>query len=131
MKKITIGMLLLIGAFSFLCAADEARFMSYPTVQGDRIVFSYEGDLWSLPVGGGQAVRLTTFPGEETFAHYSPDGRWIAFTANYDGPQAVYLMSAGGGIPKRLTYNPGGAEVVAWTPRQSADRLPFEIRAGD
>jgi tricorn protease len=97
-------------------AAEEGRFFTYPTIAGDKIVFTYESDLWVVPAKGGTASRLTTFPGTENFAKLSPDGKWIAFTATYDGAGAVYLMPAEGGAPVRLTYNPGGAQVVAWTP---------------
>ncbi len=97
-------------------AADEGRFFTYPTISGDRIAFTYESDLWAAPAKGGVATRLTTFPGTESFAKFSPDGRWLAFTATYDGAPAVYLMPAEGGAPVRLTHNPGGAQVVAWTP---------------
>ncbi len=75
-----------------------------------------KSDLWVVGAKGGVAARLTTFPGTESFAKFSPDGKWLAFTATYDGAQAVYLMPAEGGAPVRLTYNPGGAQVIAWTP---------------
>ncbi|MCE7958453.1 MAG: hypothetical protein DYH06_11040, partial [Acidobacteria bacterium ACB2] len=73
------------------------------------------GDLFRVALSGGTAARLTTFPGHEDFPKLSPDGRWIAFRAAYDGPQEVYLMPAGGGMPKRLTYT-GDGQPVAWTP---------------
>jgi len=97
-------------------AAEEGRFFTYPTIAGDRIIFTYESDLWSVGAKGGTAARLTTFPGTEYSAKLSPDGKWVAFTASYDGASAVYLMPAEGGPPVRLTYNPGGAQVIAWTP---------------
>jgi tricorn protease len=97
-------------------ATEEGRFMTYPTISGDRIAFTYEADLWVASAQGGVAARLTTFPGTENFAKFSPDGKWLAFTATYDGVPAVYLMPAEGGAPTRLTYNPGGSQVVAWTP---------------
>ncbi|HSA94460.1 MAG TPA: S41 family peptidase [Acidobacteriota bacterium] len=106
--------LVLLGVTAF--AAEEGRFFTYPTIAGDKIVFTYESDLWAVPAKGGTASRLTTFPGTENFAKLSPNGKWIAFTATYDGAGAVYLMPAEGGAPVRLTYNPGGAQVVAWTP---------------
>jgi tricorn protease len=105
---------LLLGAAVF--AAEEGRFFTYPTIHNDKIAFTYESDLWVVGAQGGTATRLTTFPGTENFAKFSPDGKWLAFTATYDGAAAVYLMPAEGGAPVRLTYNPGGAQVVAWTP---------------
>jgi tricorn protease len=116
MKRFLTILCLLALAAGLGLAADEGRFFRYPSVNGDRIVFTYEGDLWLVGAQGGTAARITTFPGVETFAKFSPDGKWIAFTATYDGAQAVYLMPAEGGAPVRLSYNPGAAQVVAWTP---------------
>jgi len=113
-KKIALFMLILAAAA--WAPAAEARFMTYPDIHGDRIVFTYEGDLWMAANTGGPAVRLTSFPGDEYAAKFSPDGQWIAFTGNYDGQAAVYLMPASGGEPKRLTYQPGSIQTVAWTP---------------
>ncbi len=109
---IAVAAVFVLGA----SAADEARFMTYPTINGDRIVFTYENDLWSVPAAGGEAVRLTSHPYTENFAKFSPDGRWIAFAGSYDGPPMVYVMPAEGGEPVRLTYNPGFSLPVAWTP---------------
>jgi tricorn protease len=115
--KHALRTLLLIGILATaMFAAEEGRFFTYPTIHNDTIVFTYESDLWVVGAKGGVASRLTTFPGTESFAKLSPDGKWIAFTATYDGAQAAYLMPVGGGAPVRLTYNPGGAQVIAWTP---------------
>jgi len=94
----------------------EARFMQYPDIHGDQVVFSYENDLWLVAAGGGTARRMTTFPGKESMARFSPDGQWIAFTASYEGASDAYVMPAAGGAPQRLTYAPGGAQVLGWTP---------------
>ncbi len=99
-----------------LISADEARFMSYPDISGEKIVFTYDDDLWLTTIQGGVPSRITTHPGREYGAKFSPDGKWIAYTASYDGPPDVYLIPAEGGTPKRLTYIPGGAVSVAWTP---------------
>ncbi|KAA0255843.1 hypothetical protein FBQ97_04290 [Acidobacteria bacterium ACD] len=107
------ALLLLLAALP--AAALPARFVRSPEVRGDTVVFSWEGDLFRVALSGGTAARLTTFPGHEDFPKLSPDGRWIAFRAAYDGPQEVYLMPAGGGMPKRLTYT-GDGQPVAWTP---------------
>src|SRR5207247_9539154 len=65
---------------------------------------------------GGDAERLTAGPGTENGAAFSPDGRWVAFTGEYDGNPDVFVVAAAGGVPKRLTYHPGIDEVVGWTP---------------
>ncbi len=116
MKRSLIVILAILVIAAAAVAADEGRFFTYPTIHSDTIVFTYESDLWSVAAKGGVAARLTTFPGTESFAKLSPDGKWLAFTATYDGAAAVYLMPSEGGAPVRLTYNPGGAQVVAWTP---------------
>lgn len=85
-------------------APPEARLLRFPAIHGDRIVFTYAGDLYTVSAKGGVARRLTSDAGFEMFARFSPDGRWIAFTGQYDGNTEVYLMPAEGGVPKRLTY---------------------------
>ena len=87
----------------------------YPTVYGDQVVFNSEGDLWMAPLSGGVARRLTLAQGPEVFPMFSPDGKWIAFSGNYDGNMDVYVMPASGGEPRRLTYRPGADYVTAWT----------------
>ena len=85
-------------------AADEARLLRFPAIHGNQVVFTYAGDLYTVPVSGGVARRLTSDAGFEMFARFSPDGASIAFTGQYDGNTEVYLMPAEGGIPRRLTY---------------------------
>ncbi len=84
---------------------DEARLLRFPTIHGGHIVFTYAGNLYDVPSTGGTARRLTSHEGFEMFAHFSPDGKWIAFTGQYDGNTEVYLMAAGGGVPRRLTWS--------------------------
>ncbi|MBN2446327.1 MAG: PD40 domain-containing protein [Phycisphaerae bacterium] len=88
----------------------------FPTIHGERVVFSCENDLWEVPATGGLATRLTTHDGTEAFPKFSPDGQWIAFSAEYDGNVDVYVMPADGGEPQRLTYHPDDDEVVSWRP---------------
>jgi tricorn protease len=90
--------------------------MRMADVHEDQIVFTYEDDLWLVPSAGGTARRLTDDPGPEVWAKFSPDGRQIAFTAQYDGNLDVYVMDARGGIPKRLTYHPAMDRVTGWWP---------------
>jgi tricorn protease len=92
------------------------RFMQYPTISGDTVVFTYEGDLWSVPASGGSARRLTDHPGTEEAARFSPDGQTLVFTGEYDGAPSLYVMPATGGAPRRLTYSGAGVQAVAWTP---------------
>jgi tricorn protease len=91
-------------------------FCRYPTIGGGAIVFAAEGDLWKVPVNGGVALRLTAYEGEEAFPKLSPDGKLIAFTAQYEGNDDVYVMTATGGEPKRLTYHPAPDQALGWTP---------------
>ncbi len=97
---VIFGLLLVSGAF----AQPETRLLRFPAISGDQIVFSYAGDLYTVASKGGTARKLTNDIGFEMFARFSPDGKQIAFTAQYDGNTEVYLMPAEGGIPKRLTY---------------------------
>jgi tricorn protease len=83
---------------------DETRLLRFPAIHGKQIVFTYAGDLYVVPTEGGVARRLTSDVGYETFARFSPDGRQLAFTAQYDGNTEVYLMPAEGGVPRRLTH---------------------------
>ncbi len=97
-------------------AAPETRLMRYPDISKDHVVFVYAGDLWISPRAGGLARRLTTHPGDELFPKFSPDGKWIAFTGEYDGNADVYVIPAEGGEPRRLTFHPGRDQVLGWTP---------------
>jgi len=101
-----------LGAF----AGPAPGYLRYPDIHGDRIVFGAEADLWLAPAGGGPARRLTAHAGTEYFPQFSPDGKTIAFTGEYDGNRDVYVVEAGGGEPRRLTWHPGGDEVLGWTP---------------
>ena len=84
--------------------AQESRLLRFPAIHGNQIVFTYAGDLYTVPATGGVARKLTNDIGFEMFAHFSPDGKQIAFTGQYDGNTEVYLMPAEGGVPKRLTF---------------------------
>lgn len=87
-----------------------------PALHGETLVFTAEGDLWKVPVGGGEALRLTTHPGIETSATISPDGASVAFSAQYEGPTECYVMPLDGGLPRRLTWTGEGTYPVGWTP---------------
>jgi tricorn protease len=110
------------------CAqADVQAFLTSPDIHGSKVVFTAEGDLWLSNLQTGESQRLTSDPGVETRAHFSPDGTQIAYSANYDGGEEVYVMPVTGGMPKRLTYDPTGAEVLGWTPDGS--RILFRSKS--
>ncbi|MDR1338803.1 MAG: PDZ domain-containing protein [Prevotellaceae bacterium] len=103
-RSFLILILLALSAFQVFGQRKEARLLRFPAVHGDRLVFSYAGDLYSASSKGGLAKKLTTGDGYEMFARFSPDGKQIAFTAQYDGNTEVYRMPVDGGEPVRLTY---------------------------
>ncbi len=82
----------------------QARLLRFPAIYEDQIVFTYAGDLYTVSANGGTARKLTNGEGFEMFARFSPDGKSIAFTGQYDGNTEVYVMPAAGGVPQRLTY---------------------------
>ena len=87
-------------------AAAQTKLLRFPDIHEDRVVFCHAGDLWLADAGGGEATRLTAHPGRELFPKFSPDGRWVAFTGQYDGDEQVYVIPTSGGVPRQLTYYP-------------------------
>ncbi len=110
MKNITLLSLALLFFFSTTAIAvetsNEARLLRFPDINGSEIVFSYAGDLYITTSNGGMARKLTSHPGYEMFAKFSPDGRQIAFTGQYDGNTEVFVIPSQGGEPRRLTFTP-------------------------
>jgi tricorn protease len=147
---------LLLVILLLLCAAlpaaaqarrgdDLARLLRYPDIHGDQIAFVYAGDIWTVPAAGGTARRLTSHPGLELFPKYSPDGRWVAFSGQYNGTRQVFVIPSEGGDPRQLTfYNDVAAlppragydnRVLGWTPDGKsvvfrAHRVPMSDRLG-
>jgi len=106
---------IVLGITTVAAAAETPfGFFRYPATDGKTVVFTSEGDLWRVPLNGGTAVRLTTHEGEERYARFSPDGAWIAFSAQDDAQDDVYLIPSVGGEPRRLTYHPDRDQVVGW-----------------
>ncbi|MGA9120292.1 MAG: PDZ domain-containing protein [Bacteroidota bacterium] len=87
-----------------LPAQQEARLLRFPAIHGGRIAFTYAGNLYTVPSTGGVARKMTNDVGFEVFPRFSPDGKQLAFTGQYDGNTEVYVMPADGGVPRRLTY---------------------------
>ncbi|TPV33268.1 protease [Paucihalobacter ruber] len=113
MKIITT---LILACYSLVSVSQGTQLLRQPTISNDEVVFVYANDLWKTSINGGNAIRLTSNDGYEQNPHFSPDGKWIAFTAEYDGNVDVYVMPSEGGEPKRLTYHPDGDYVQGWTP---------------
>lgn len=114
---VLVALLAAAGPWTTPAAAlEECRLMRMPDIQGDRIVFVYAGDLWTVARMGGTAQRLTTHEGLEVFPKLSPDGNTVAFTGEYDGNTDAYTIPVTGGEPKRLTFHPGNDLVAEWYP---------------
>jgi len=105
----------------------DQTLMRFPTLHGNTIVFAAHDNLWAVARSGGTAARLTSDPGRDLMPRFSPDGRWIAFTADYEGNRDVYVIPAGGGAARRLTFTSDVVDdapmrwgpsnmVVTWTP---------------
>ncbi|HZA35093.1 MAG TPA: hypothetical protein VE505_09205, partial [Vicinamibacterales bacterium] len=112
--------LLSVVLLSVVTPAQDAptRLLRYPAISAALIAFVYAGDIWLVPIAGGYARQLTSGEGDELFPRFSPDGRTIAFTGQYDGRRQVYTIPVAGGTPKQLTfYN----DVVGMPPRGGVD----------
>lgn len=108
---LNLALTLLIGA-----QPAEVRLLRNPDVYGDTVVFNYATDLWVMNTKDGIARRLTSHPGTESRARFSPDGKQISFTGTYDGNADIYVVDTDGGEPKRLTFNGGPDLNQDWTP---------------
>src|SRR5438477_3312217 len=96
--------------------SNGTRLLRSPTVSATQIAFAYAQNIWIVPRAGGAARRLTSFQGQASNPHFSPDGKWIAFSGEYAGNLDVYVVGASGGEPRRLTWHPFADDVQGWTP---------------
>src|SRR3984885_4015532 len=117
MKRSLLSVLFVLAAIGVARGQSEApKLMRNPVMNASSICFAFAGDLWSVSRSGGDAVRLTTGPGEKSNPRFSPDGKWIAFTGQYGGNSNVFVMPASGGTPRQITFDPGADDVEGWTP---------------
>ena len=107
---------LLIVALGAAPESQPTRLLRSPTVSATQIAFAYANNIWVVERAGGRARRLTSFQGQTTNPHFSPDGKWMAFSGEYAGNTDVYVVPADGGEPRRLTWHPGADSVQGWTP---------------
>src|SRR3984885_3324051 len=116
---LAVSLCMIVSAPTMLYAAEAPAlhrgYYSDPALHADTIVFTSEGDLWSVGIHGGQARRLTTGSGTESKARISLDGKTVAFRANYEGPNEVYTIPIDGGLPLRRTWD-GSSQPEAWAP---------------
>jgi tricorn protease len=110
---ITVLILFLFNSWS---VASETKLLRYPDISNSKIVFCYGGDIYTSSLEGKNVKQLTSYPGEESFPKFSPNGKQIAFTAEFEGNTDVYVISVHGGKPKRLTFHPAKDLVVDWHP---------------
>ena len=110
--------------------ADNIRFASHPSLSpdGKQIYFSYDGDIYSVPAGGGQATAVITMPGVQDSPIVSPDGKWLAFSSDIQGNNDVYVVPAGGGNAVQLTFHEAPDVPVSWSPK--SDWIYFESTRG-
>ena len=126
-RRLTLGVVLTTAALTARAEPAAQTLVRYPTLHGNTVVFVAHDNLWSVARSGGTATRLTADPGRDLMPRFSPDGRWIAFTGDYQGNRDVYVIPAGGGAARRLTFDsdvmaeaplrwgPNNL-VIAWTP---------------
>lgn len=126
--------IVVVGLFAALASpiarAAENGYYSQPALYGNTLIFVSEGDLWiaelsdaSNPQTGDQPIiahRLTSGDGDESRPQISPDGKWLAFSAQYEGNTDAYVMPIDGGSPTRLTFHPSPELVAGWTPDGSS-----------
>ena len=144
MLKKVISLVAISASLAISASAQEsgeARLLRFPATNGKEVAFSYAGDLWTVPISGGEAKRLTSHVGYEMFARYSPDGKTIAFTGEYDGNREVYRIPSTGGEPVRLTYTSTNSRddlgdrmgpnnmVLTWSP--DGKSIVYRNRIGD
>jgi len=117
MKYFQVFLLLFISLLIQSTKAQvNARMLQYPDVSATHITFTYGGDVWIVAKEGGTAYKLTSAKGTELLARFSPDGKQIAFSGNYNGNVDVYVMPSMGGLPKRITYHGMPDRLIDWYP---------------
>lgn len=117
--RFSVSLLVLASAPSLLArdsGSDETLLLQQPTISNEHVVFVYARDLWVAGRDGGEARRLTSDDGTEGNPRLSPDGKWVAFSGQYEGNTDVYVMPVAGGAPRRLTWHPGTDRVLDWHP---------------
>lgn len=116
MRKIILSLMGTMALAVSSLAQINAALFRFPDVSQTQIVFTYANDLWVVPKEGGKASHLSSPSGVEMFPKFSPDGKTIAYTADYDGNYSIYTIPSGGGIPSRVTWHGSTERIVDWYP---------------
>ncbi len=111
----TLALLIWSATETATANGGPTRLLRTPTISATQIAFAYANNIWVVERAGGRARRLTSFQGQTSNPHFSPDGKLIAFSAEYAGNTDVYVVPAEGGEPKRLTWRPGNDVAQGWT----------------
>lgn len=108
-----LGSMLLWSAAMF-AQAKETMLLRQPDISKSHITFVYAGDVWLAEKDGSNPKKITSNPAEELYPKFSPDGKTIAFTGNYDGNTDIYTVGLHGGNPERITYHPAADMLRGW-----------------
>lgn len=122
MKRYYLFILFLLFSLPVFSQENDPGYFMHPDFHEDLVAFVAEGDIWKVSATGGEAVRVTTHEGDEMSPKISPDGKWIAYAASYEGPTEVYILPLQGGQPRRLTYEAVASVPTAW---KSATELAY------
>ena len=129
LKKLTLLAAVLVAG-STVSQAENIRFASHPSLSpdGKQIYFGYDGDIYSVPVEGGQATAVITMPGMQDSPLVSPDGKWLAFSSDIQGNNDVYVVPVAGGQAVQLTFHEAPDVPVGWSSK--GDYIYFESTRG-
>jgi tricorn protease len=109
---------LVLGVWASASAVDvkDTCLLTQPAISHENIAFVYAGDIWIARLDGSGVRPLTSHEGPETNPCFSPDGKLVAFSGQYEGNTDVYVVPVEGGVPKRLTWHPSVDTVLSFTP---------------
>ena len=123
MSGIFILVMFVLGMFQ-AAQAGPIKFARYPHISGNKIAFSYHGDIWVAETGGANPARLTDHVAMDVFPRFSPDGRWIAFSSDRMGNFDLWVVPVTGGEPRQITHHTANDTMLYWTP--DGKRLIFQ-----